>query len=75
MINSEESVDITTFPQYQHLLIQNNELKEALEKVTALQTADNIAVTTTSSVSHNIESQLDVVDFEFPLPIGDVRNY
>ena len=46
-------------------MIQNNELKEALEKVTALQTADNIAITTTSSVSHNIESQLDILVLNF----------
>ena len=60
LTNSEELVDITTFPQYQELLIQNNELKEALEKATQLVQANTIHDNST-------------VDFEFSLSYEDVH--
>jgi hypothetical protein len=62
LTNREELVDITTFPQYQELLFQNNELKEALEKATQLVQANTIHDNST-------------VDFEFSLSYEDVQSY
>ena len=62
VINGEESVDITAFPQYQELLIQNNELKEALEKATQLVQANKLHDNFT-------------IDFEFSLSYEDVQRY
>jgi hypothetical protein len=62
LTNSEELVDITTFPQYQEILIQNNELKEALEKATQLVQANKL-------------HDNSIVDFEFSLSYEDVQNY
>jgi phosphopantetheinyl transferase (holo-ACP synthase) len=62
LTNREELVDITTFPQYQEILIQNNELKEALEKATQLVQA--------STIHDN-----SIVDFEFSLSYEIVQNY
>jgi hypothetical protein len=60
LTNSEELVDITTFPQYQEILIQNNELKDALEKATQLVQANTIHDNST-------------VDFEFS--VSYVQSY
>jgi hypothetical protein len=62
LTNSEELVDITTFPQYQEILIQNNELKDALEKATQLVQANKLYDNST-------------VDFEFSLSCEDVQSY
>lgn len=62
LTNSEELVDITTFPQYQEILIQNNELKDALEKATQLVQANTIHDNST-------------VDFEFSISYEDVQGY
>ena len=62
LTNSEELVDITTFPQYQEILFQNNELKEALEKATQLVQANKLHDNST-------------VDFEFSLSHEDVQSY
>jgi hypothetical protein len=49
-------------PQYQEILIQNNELKEALEKATQLMQANKLHDDST-------------VDFEFSLSYEDVQSY
>jgi hypothetical protein len=62
LTGSEELVDVTTFPKYQEILIQNNELKEALEKATQL-------------VQTNTIHDNSTVDFEFSLSYEDVQSY
>jgi hypothetical protein len=62
VINKEDLVDITTFPQYQELLFQNKELKKALEKATKLEQANKLDDNST-------------VDFEFSLSREDVQRY
>ena len=60
--NSEGLTDITAFLQYQDLLFQNNELKEALERATQLVQANKLRDDST-------------VDFEFSLSYENVQSY